>query len=205
MFGDSKETFISSIIIYHYILPPFSLLLKCNNDLAETETNVSNNTTNIEKCNSNFSNYVAISDFDSYLSLIEDEEYPGCYYRLASDGSTKEWLNPPLISGVVYKTIEVDNGGNPIYVQLTDIGYLPNNTTMTFAFGSSGHTVNNIFDLEIIVSNDGSRKYKLPFINTDGEIVANAYFTGKRTVTLKSWADVSNYYATGYIKYSITE
>lgn len=45
----------------------------------------------------------------------EDEEYSGCYYRMV--GEEKEWLNPPLVNNIRYRTADrVDN----------DIVYLKN-------------------------------------------------------------------------------
>lgn len=44
----------------------------------------------------------------------EDSSYPGCYYRLTED-SKKEWINPPMIEGKTYRTVERYNG-KPVYV-----------------------------------------------------------------------------------------
>lgn len=45
--------------------------------------------------------------------FIEDDAHPGCYYRMVDD--EKEWVNPPMIEGSHYRTIERFNG-KPVYV-----------------------------------------------------------------------------------------
>ena len=60
---------------------------------------------------------------------FESTDYPGCYYRTV-DGVV-EWLNPPLIVGVEYRTTERWNG-SPVYAQLFDCSPLPNATTKAF-------------------------------------------------------------------------
>ena len=45
----------------------------------------------------------------------ESTDYPGCYYRMV-DGA-QEWINPPMIDGVEYRTTEKFNG-QPVYCQL---------------------------------------------------------------------------------------
>ena len=49
----------------------------------------------------------------------ESTEYPGCYYRIVD--SETEWLNPPLLPGIEYRTTERYNG-KPVYVKMVDIG-----------------------------------------------------------------------------------
>lgn len=44
--------------------------------------------------------------------LVESTQYVGCYYRTV--GEEKEWVNPPLETGVVYRTSERHNN-RPVY------------------------------------------------------------------------------------------
>lgn len=46
---------------------------------------------------------------------IESEEYPNCFYRIVND--TTEWINPPLIEGIEYRTTERFNG-KPVYIKM---------------------------------------------------------------------------------------
>lgn len=52
---------------------------------------------------------------------IESTEHPGCYYRMV-DGE-KEWLNPPCLFGVDYRTADRNNG-NPVYTKVINLGVL---------------------------------------------------------------------------------
>ena len=55
----------------------------------------------------------------------EDASFPGCYYRMVN--GIKEWINPPVIPGVEYRTTERYQG-KAVYVAVADIGTLPNKT-----------------------------------------------------------------------------
>ena len=52
-------------------------------------------------------------------ALEEDSNYPGCYYRIVN--GVQEWLNPPMLSGVEYRTTERWLG-KPIYQKYIPIG-----------------------------------------------------------------------------------
>lgn len=54
---------------------------------------------------------------------IEDTDHPGCYYRMV-DG-VKEWINPPMLPDVEYRTTERHNG-KAVYAQFVDMGEVPN-------------------------------------------------------------------------------
>lgn len=51
--------------------------------------------------------------------MIEDAEYAGCYYRKVN--GVVEWLNPPLVEGVEYRTVERYNG-SAVYTKLINCG-----------------------------------------------------------------------------------
>ena len=53
----------------------------------------------------------------------EDTTYAGCYYYETTNGV--EWVNPPMLVGVEYRTTERYNG-KPVYVKVVDYGQLPN-------------------------------------------------------------------------------
>lgn len=56
---------------------------------------------------------------------VESVDHPGCYYRVVN-GAT-EWVNPPLLPGVAYKTTERFNG-EVVFTALVDCGEMPNNS-----------------------------------------------------------------------------
>ena len=57
--------------------------------------------------------------------FIESNEHPGCYYRVVN--GVREWVNPPLIAGIEYRTTERWKNKN-VYTQLIDFGSLPSNS-----------------------------------------------------------------------------
>lgn len=63
--------------------------------------------------------------YSDFAPAQEDASFPGCYYRMVN--GIKEWINPPMVPGVEYRTTERYNG-NVVYTQTIDCGYLPKNT-----------------------------------------------------------------------------
>lgn len=53
---------------------------------------------------------------------VEDSTKKGCYYRMVN--GKKEWINPPMVSGVEYRTAERFNG-SVVYTKLVSIGSVP--------------------------------------------------------------------------------
>lgn len=47
------------------------------------------------------------------LPMTESNEHPGCFYRMV--GGEEEWLNPPMVDEMHYRTIE-RHKGLPVYV-----------------------------------------------------------------------------------------
>ena len=64
---------------------------------------------------------------------FESAEYPGCYYRMVS--GVVEWLNPPMLLGVEYRTTE-RYLGKPVYVKVVDFGPGANNTEKSVEHGA---------------------------------------------------------------------
>ena len=67
----------------------------------------------------------------------ESSEQPGCYYRMVN--GVKEWINPPMLIGVEYRTTERWKG-KPVFTKVVDCGNLPSGSS-----GSSGYkSVNGV-------------------------------------------------------------
>ena len=78
----------------------------------------------------------AATDF----GFVESDEHPGCYYRevtktvIDQEGNRgtiveQEWLNPPMVSGNVYRTTKRLSGRRPVYVTRINLGKLPNSSS----------------------------------------------------------------------------
>ena len=63
----------------------------------------------------------------------ESREYPGCYYRLVGD--VKEWLNPPAVMGVEYRTAERWQD-HIVYTMVVNLGAASNGKTVTHGAGA---------------------------------------------------------------------
>ena len=68
-----------------------------------------------------------------------DSPYHGCMMRRTFYSSAAypwEWVNPPMIAGIEYRTTERWNG-KPVYTQVVSFGALPNNTNKHINHGIS--------------------------------------------------------------------
>ena len=127
----------------------------------------------------------------------ESKEHPGCYYRIVN-GET-EWINPPMVAGVEYRTDKRHNG-NVVYTKLIDYGTIKNAsidtkassiisfrgiTTMTNEYGTTFH--------------DNS-----PVHSSKGEFLANAYVQNTSIVVqcATTFAESDNYTALFTIEYT---
>lgn len=75
--------------------------------------------------------------------------HPNCRYRYSSTG-VYEWINPPMIAGSEYRTIEKYQG-KYVYAKLVNFGALPNDTTKQVGFCSDGCT--NVVSITAILDN----------------------------------------------------
>lgn len=128
---------------------------------------------------------------------IADSSHPNCYYRMVN--GVKEWINPPMIAGVEYRTTKRYNG-NPIYTKNIDCGTMPVGSssgpmTATVETGTNHLKITNWY----IYAVSGDELCNFPMISS-GEIVADAWLSHS-LVYLRSWRDYRNYYAHTIIEY----
>lgn len=102
-----------------------------------------------------------------------------------------EWVNPPMVAGVEYRTTERYHG-KPVYCKLVDFGNLPNNTYKDVAHGIS--------NLQLVISVSGE--------SNGDNLIGNMYITyvniGSTNIRIKTNADRSGVSATVLIKYTKT-
>lgn len=122
---------------------------------------------------------------------IESKDHPGCYYRTV--GGVVEWLNPPLVPGVEYRTTERHNG-KPVYAYYANLGALPASGQASFEIGSGSTAIATLASFEAFAYGESNRRYKFPFQSaTNGETYAIARTSGNRTVLVHVFHDVSAY------------
>ena len=130
----------------------------------------------------------------------ESTDYPGCYYRMV-DGA-QEWINPPMVVGVEYRTTEKFEG-KPVYCQLVYFTGIVDGGTVTV----------DIPGVSAVLRFFGSRSgVPLPFISEKN--LSNAWtnyfsvnrFTDKITITMNAGSSIPSgsrfYCALYYIKTS---
>ena len=102
-----------------------------------------------------------------------------------------EWVNPPMVAGVEYRTTERYHGKS-VYCKLVDFGNLPNNTYKDVAHGIS--------NLQLAISVFGE--------SNGDNLIGNMYITyvniGSTNIRIKTNADRSGVSATVLIKYTKT-
>ena len=99
----------------------------------------------------------------NFPSAKADATYPSCYYRTV-DG-VKEWLNPPMVSGVEYRTTERWMG-KPVYTKIVSFGKLPNATSAYVNWQPDSGTVSYVISA-IAIANTGSVLNVIDSANTN--------------------------------------
>ena len=140
----------------------------------------------------------------SAMQGIESTDHPGCNYVL--NGSTVEWINPPMQLGVEYRTTERYRG-KPVYIRLEEIAALPNNTTLTVSNVGvpSGGTlyVDNIVDYRSEFYFN-SAVFSIPYNDVvDVPECNGSRYGGGITYSIRTkGVDYSNYAGRIWIKYT---
>ena len=103
----------------------------------------------------------------SAMQGIESADYSGCYYVL--NGSTVEWVNPPMRLGVEYRTTE-RYLGKPVYAQLMNFGNAPAQGSM-----KTVATPNNSENQQLIWAQLTYYGITFPKYKTDGTLSMYIY------------------------------
>ena len=105
-----------------------------------------------------------------------------------------EWVNPPMLLGVEYRTTERYQG-KPVYTRLVDFGSFPNSTQKDVAIPEKGFSAYNVcidFTKSVVTYPNDPRTSILPFKNGITEISVN-----NACVRVTTSSDLSS--ASGYI------
>ena len=118
----------------------------------------------------------------SAIDFFESTDYPGCIYRKLSDG-TVEWVNPPMIQDVEYRTIE-RYFGKPVYKVALESGALviPGTTDLYGTWSESSNVINTQIT---IVRADGSCSTSPNF--EDSAIYVRHWTRKNGTLAIKSF------------------
>lgn len=108
------------------------------------------------------------------VKTLESAEYPGCYYRIVN--GEDEWINPPMIADVEYRTTE-RYAGDPVYVKRVEMSELPLAGEQKLYLYSASRANPIRFEGYIVTAKDGYCR-NLPYINAMGIIQATMLITG---------------------------
>lgn len=101
--------------------------------------------------------------------ITQSKDYAGCYYRTVNN--EREWINPPMINGIEYRTTERKDG-NPVYVKRISKTYTENiGDNDGLSDYNIPHGVSNLTKLircETIANNIA----QFPFISTTGGLTS---------------------------------
>ena len=135
-----------------------------------------------------------VQAYFDFAPAVESPNYPGCYYRTV-DGET-EWINPPMVSGVEYRTAE-RYMGLVVYAKLVDFGYLPNASSASVTITGAGIA----YPVRASLLIGGSRTGQGTAIG-DGYPYISEFHTGNDAINIATNADMSASYARVEIYYT---
>lgn len=124
------------------------------------------------------------------LPAVESDEYPGCYYRTV--GGETEWVNPPMMFGVQYRTTE-RHDRSPVYVKCINIGTLPASGSI---WVETGVHANRVIRCETY-TNNGGVGWEFP-MQPGGSLQAALNFSGS-DVGVHVYKDCSTF-KTAFVK-----
>ena len=104
-----------------------------------------------------------------------------------------EWVNPPMQTGVEYRTTERRNG-KPVYAKLIDFGLLPNISRKTIS-----HNIQNVQSIVNIVAIGSNGA-----ILNDIELAGSNFTANNSVIACQSSVDQSSVTATVLLKYTKT-
>lgn len=104
----------------------------------------------------------------------------------------REWLNPPMVPGVEYRTVDRFNG-KAVFVKVIDCGNLPNTTEKSVAHGITGDVM--FLSIRVMAGIIGGTQFG--FSKTEGDSVK---VSGANVVIRTLW-NAQDYKAYAFLKY----
>jgi hypothetical protein len=112
-----------------------------------------------------------------------------------------EWINPPMVDGVEYRTTKRCNG-KPVYTTYMNLGTLPVTDYKNFPYSTEGSTT-ELISFELFTKNAENEQYAYPHLGfSDAVIKCVARQGGKRTFSIRTFSDMSSYTGTATLEYT---
>lgn len=115
------------------------------------------------------------------------------YNPTSTEWSSWEWINPPMQTGVEYRTTERWDG-KPVYAKLIDFGSLPNISRKTIS-----HNIQNVQSIVNIVAIGSNGA-----IMNDMELAGSKFTANNSVIVCQSSVDQSSFTAKVLLKYTKT-
>lgn len=115
------------------------------------------------------------------------------YNPTSTEWSSWDWINPPMQTGVEYRTTERWNG-KPVYAKLIDFGSLPNISRKTISHNIQN--VQSIVDIAATASNGA--------IMNDMKLAGSKFTANNSVIVCQSSMDQSSFTAKVLLKYTKT-
>lgn len=140
---------------------------------------------------SNLIQTVFSNQYSNYYPLIQQRV---CFNGTWGDW---EWVNPPMVAGVEYRTTERWNG-KPVYVRLVNYGTMPNNTQKSISISHTG--VTQIVYAEGVARHSGGVTH-VPLGDHTSVAIVTEIYTTNIALTLQASTDFSAWSAMVLLKY----
>lgn len=102
------------------------------------------------------------------------------------------WINPPMVPGYEYRTIERFNG-NPVFVKVVDCGKMPSTTEKSIAHGITGATT--FLSVRAMAGITGGTQFELTKCEGDSIKVSGA------NVVIRTLWNAQDYQSYAFLKY----
>ena len=113
-----------------------------------------------------------------------------------------EYINPPMVPGVEYRTTE-RYIGKPVYVKMVDCGSLPNAGYKAVNIGTPG--LEKVIEISGCAIDTKGDFYSIPATNFSSSVHdVGLYATGSQAIAISTQSDRSNYRAYVKVKYTKT-
>ena len=130
------------------------------------------------------------------IGFEESATYPGCYFHTV-DGVT-EWLNPPMVQGTEYRTVE-RWAGAVVYTKRINGGTLPSESNKSVSISPA--TAKKVIESKGFLIHSSGTFELFPLSDTDISFTA-AYWVEGTAIKIYSNADGDGFTATFIIKYT---
>ena len=179
-------------------------VLAVANDLQKNENNLQSHQNNkqnphgvtAEQIGARPNTWIPTPEEIGIVSDVESAEYPGCFYRTV-DGET-EWINPPMIDGVSYRTSKRSNG-LIVYTKRLDLGTLPSKSQKTVAHGISGDII-----YSVAFAKTDNRVQLLPCISSSYAATVR-YHLNPTNFVIDTNSDLTDYTGWAILEYTEVE